>query len=181
MILREFTGSRRRIMATPSLTCPLTACQRSILRHFRKIQDPRRAHGRRHLLMDIIAIALCAVVAGAQDWQEIVVFGRKRYEWLQRFLPLPNGIPAHDTFERVFDRLNPEVFQACFRAWVESLQQALTIKHVAIDGKTLRGSGRRTLGPLHVVSAWASGQRLSLGQVTVAEKSNEITAIPELL
>jgi predicted transposase YbfD/YdcC len=168
-------------MAAVFPACPLTNCQRSILRHFRKLQDPRRTHGRRHVLLDIIAIALCAVIAGAQDWQEIVVFGRKRHDWLQRFLQLPNGIPAHDTFERVFDRLHPQVFQACFRAWVKSLQQALSIKHVAIDGKTLRGSGSPTLGPLHVVSAWASAQRLSLGQVAVAEKSNEITAIPELL
>lgn len=168
-------------MAALSNASSLTTCQRSILRHFRKLPDPRRAHRRRHLLLDIIAIALCAVIAGAQDWQEIVVFGHKRHAWLRRFLQLPNGIPSHDTFERVFDRLDPQVFQACFRAWIESLQHALSIKHVAIDGKTLRGSGNGTLGPLHLVSAWASGARLSLGQVAVAEKSNEITAIPELL
>jgi predicted transposase YbfD/YdcC len=153
----------------------------SIPRYFRKLQDPRRAHRRLHLLQDILVIALCAVLAGAQDWQEIETFGRKRRDWLQRFLQLPNGVPAHDTFERVFDRLSPQAFHACFRAWVQAIQEALSIQHVAIDGKSLRGSGSAKLGPLHVVSAWATAQRLSLGQVAVDEKSNEITAIPALL
>jgi predicted transposase YbfD/YdcC len=153
----------------------------SVLKHFGRLKDPRRAHRRLHLLSDIIAIALCGVIAGAQDWQEIETFGRKRHGWLQGFLSLPHGIPSHDTFERVFDRLDPGAFQACFRRWVETLQQALRIKHVAIDGKTLRRSGSEALSPLHLVSAWATAQRLSLAQVAVAEKSNEITAIPELL
>lgn len=153
----------------------------SIPQYFLKLKDPRRAHRRLHLLQDIIVIALCAVIAGAQDWQEIETFGRKRRAWLQRFLKLPNGIPAHDTFERVFDRLKPQAFQACFRDWVRAVQETLTIKHVAIDGKTLRGSGSAQLGPLHLVSAWATAQRLSLGQVAVDAKSNEITAIPALL
>jgi predicted transposase YbfD/YdcC len=153
----------------------------SIPKHFRKLKDPRRKHRRLHRLQDILVIALCAVIAGAQDWQDIETFGRKRYGWLQRFLELPNGIPSHDTFERVFDRLNPPVFQACFREWVQAVQEALRIKHVAIDGKTLRGSGTAQLGPLHLVSAWATGQSLSLGQVAVDSKSNEITAIPALL
>ena len=132
-------------------------------------------------MQDIIVIALCAVIAGAQDWQEIETFGRKRHDWLSRFLELPNGIPAHDTFERVFNRLQPQGFQACFRAWVRAVSAALEIKHIAIDGKTLRGSGSAQLGPLHLVSAWATAQRLSLGQVAVDAKSNEITAIPALL
>jgi predicted transposase YbfD/YdcC len=153
----------------------------SITKHFARLKDPRRAHRRLHLLQDIIVIALCAVIAGAQDWQEIETFGRKRRDWLQRFLSLPNGIPSHDTFERVFNRLNPQAFQACFRDWVQAIQQILKIKHVAIDGKTLRSSGTAQLGPLHLVSAWATAQHLSLGQVAVAEKSNEITAIPALL
>jgi predicted transposase YbfD/YdcC len=134
-----------------------------------------------HRLQDIIVIALCAVIAGAQDWQEIETFGRKRRDWLKRFLPLANGIPSHDTFERVFDRLDPQAFQACFREWVQAIQEALSIKHVAIDGKTLRSSGSAKLGPLHLVSAWATAQSLSLGQVAVDAKSNEITAIPALL
>jgi predicted transposase YbfD/YdcC len=153
----------------------------SILHHFRKLKDPRRAHRRLHLLNDIVVIAICATIAGAQDWQEVVTFGQKRLDWLKRFLKLPNGIPSHDTFERVFDLINPRAFQACFLSWVESLREILTIKHVAIDGKTLRSSGTGELKPLHLVSAWATEQQLSLGQVAVEDKSNEITAIPQLL
>ena len=153
----------------------------SIPKHFSKLKDPRRAHRRLHLLQDIIVIALCAVIAGAQDWQEIETFGRKRRGWLQQFLALANGIPSHDTFERVFNRISPRAFQACFREWVQAVSAALRIKHVAIDGKTLRGSGSAALGPLHLVSAWATAQHLSLGQVAVDAKSNEITAIPALL
>jgi predicted transposase YbfD/YdcC len=168
-------------MAASFPTCPSQPRDLSIPKYFRKLKDPRRAHRRLHLLQDIIVIALCAVIAGAQDWQEIETFGRKRRDWLKRFLKLPNGTPSHDTFERVFDRLNPQAFQACFREWVQAVQEALAIKHVAIDGKTLRGSGSAQLGPLHLVSAWATAQRLSLGQVAVDAKSNEITAIPVLL
>jgi predicted transposase YbfD/YdcC len=153
----------------------------TIRKHFRKLQDPRRAHRRRHLLLDIIAIALCAVICGANDWQQVVTFARRRYDWLQGFLELPNGIPSHDTFERVFDRLDPAQFQACFRDWMQALAAALAIKQIAIDGKTLRGSGTGKLGPLHLVSAWAAANHLSLGQVAVDGKSNEITAIPRLL
>jgi len=168
-------------MAASSPASPSQTPDLSIPKHFAKLKDPRRAHRRLHRLQDIIVIALCAVIAGAQDWQEIETFGRKRRDWLKRFLQLPNGIPSHDTFERVFDRLKPSAFQACFREWVQAVQEALDIKHVAIDGKTLRGSGAANLGPLHLVSAWATAQRLSLGQVAVADKSNEITAIPALL
>jgi DDE_Tnp_1-associated/Transposase DDE domain len=168
-------------MAVSSPTCHGLARALSITHHFRKLKDPRRAHRRLHRLQDIIVIALCAVLAGAQDWHEIELFGRNRRAWLQGFLELPNGTPAHDTFERVLDRLQPHAFQACFRAWVQALQETLSIKHVAIDGKTLRGSGTAKLGPLHLVSAWATAQRLSLGQVAVDSKSNEITAIPALL
>ena len=153
----------------------------SIPTFFAKLQDPRRAHRRLHHLQDILVIALCAVIAGAQDWQQIETFGRKRRDWLDDLLGLPNGIPSHDTFERVFDRLKPQAFQACFQEWAQAISSALRIKHVAIDGKTLRGSGSAKLGPLHLVSAWAVAQHLSLGQVAVDAKSNEITAIPALL
>lgn len=153
----------------------------SITHYFHTLKDPRRRHRRLHRLQDILVIALCAIIAGAQDWQEIETFGRKRRDWLRRFLALPNGIPSHDTFERVFDRLRPQAFQACFQKWVQAVSAAVRIKHVAIDGKTLRGSGSAKLGPLHLVSAWATAQRLSLGQVAVDAKSNEITAIPALL
>ena len=168
-------------MAAASLTSPIQPRDLSIPKFFRQLKDPRRAHRRLHLLQDIIVITLCAVIAGAQDWQEIELFARKRHDWLKRFLKLPNGIPSHDTLERVFDRIKPQAFQACFAQWVRAVQEALAIKHIAIDGKTLRGSGSAKLGPLHLVSAWATAQRLSLGQVAVDEKSNEITAIPELL
>jgi predicted transposase YbfD/YdcC len=153
----------------------------SICHHFRKLKDPRRVRRRRHLLQDIIVIALCASIAGAQDWQEIAIFGQKRIDWLKRFLKLPNGIPSHDTFERVFDRIDPLAFLACFRGWVKALEEVLDIEHIAIDGQTMRSSGTAELKPLHLVSAWATAQHLSLGQVAVDEKSNEITAIPRLL
>jgi len=145
------------------------------------LKDPRRSHGRRHLLIDILVIAICAVICGCDDWQQIATFGRERRQWLARFLDLPNGIPSHDTFERVFDRMDPAAFQACFRAWMQALSNALAIEQIAIDGKTLRGSGSAHLGPLHIVSAWATQHHLSLGQVAVADKSNEIPAIPQLL
>jgi len=168
-------------MALPSQSAQGQRPDLSIPQYFAQLKDPRRAHRRLHLLQDLIVIALCAVIAGAQDWQQIETFGRKRRGWLRRFLVLPNGIPSHDTFERVFNRLKPQAFQACFREWVQALTAALRIKHVAIDGKTLRGSGSARLGPLHLVSAWATAQHLSLGQVAVDAKSNEITAIPALL
>src|SRR5262249_4127869 len=108
-------------------------------------------------------------------------FAKRRYDWRKGFLELPNGIPSHDTFERVFDRLDPAQFQRCFRDWMQALSEALAIQQIAIDGKTLRGSGTSKLGPLHLVSAWAAANHLSLGQVAVDGKSHEITAIPRLL
>lgn len=155
----------------------------SIVRYFRPLRDPRRKHLRKHLLMDIIVIALCAVLCGANDWQQVATFARRRQAWLATFLALPNGIPSHDTFERVFDRLDPQAFQACFRRWVEALAHRLGIKQLAIDGKTLCHSGNGPKGwkPLHLVSAWATQCQLTFGQVAVEEKSNEITAIPRLL
>lgn len=155
----------------------------SIARFFTRLRDPRRRHLRRHLLLDLVVITLCAVIAGANDWQQVVTFAVQRQAWLQTFLALPNGIPSHDTFERVFDRLDPLVFQGCFSQWAEGLAQTLGLKQIAIDGKTLRRSGNTVKGwkPLHVVSAWATRCQLSLGQVAVDEKSNEITAIPRLL
>lgn len=155
----------------------------SLARYFARLRDPRRNHGKRHLLIDLIAITLCGVIAGANDWQQIATFAQHRRDWLQTFLALPGGIPSHDTLERVFDRLDPHAFQACFQRWIAALADRLGLKHIAIDGKTLRGSGNRPkeLGPLHLVSAWATECQLSLGQVAVDNKSNEITAIPRLL
>ena len=153
----------------------------NIKQHFRRIKDPRINRHKRHQLLDIIVIALCAVVCGAKDWQQVETFGKQRLAWFRRFFRLANGIPSHDTFERVFDRIDPQAFHQGFQQWVAVLAEKLTIKHIAIDGKTLCGSGSSKLGPLHLVSAWATEHHLSLGQVATAEKSNEITAIPALL
>lgn len=155
----------------------------SVTKYFARLRDPRLHRRKLHRLMDIIVIALCGVICGANDWQQIATFGRRRSAWLQTFLPLPHGIPAHDTFERVFDRIDPHAFLACFQQWVEALAHALGLQHGAIDGKTLRHSGNASkgLGPLHVVSAWATACHLTLGQGAVDAKSNEITAIPQLL
>jgi predicted transposase YbfD/YdcC len=168
-------------MAAHPTVSPTPHPDRLITTHFASLNDPRRPHRRLHHLQDLLVIALCAVIAGAQDWQQIETFGHKRLDWLRSFLKLPHGIPSHDTFERVFDRLKPQAFQACFRRWVEAITDGLRLRHIAIDGKTLRGSGSAKLGPLHLVSAWATEQKLSLGQVAVDGKSNEITAIPALL
>ena len=161
----------------------MTTAPLAITCHFRRLRDPRRNHRKRHRLLDIIVTALCAVIAGANDWQQIATFAAQRREWLQTFLDLPNGTPSHDTFERVFIRLNPQAFLGCFQQWIKALTAGLGLNHVAIDGKTLRHSGNARLdfGPLHLVSAWATACHLSLGQVAVADKSNEITAIPQLL
>lgn len=161
----------------------MAASQISIRKHFARLKDPRINRRKRHLLLDLVVIAVCAVVCGCDTWPKIALFARKRRKWLQTFLELPGGAPSHDTFERVFARLDPEAFQGCFRQWMQALAERLGVKQIAIDGKALRGSGQASthLGPLHLVSAWATENHLTLGQVAVAEKSNEITAIPKLL
>jgi predicted transposase YbfD/YdcC len=155
----------------------------SLVKYFVVLPDPRRRHRRRHRLLDIIAIALCAVIAGANTWKQMGLWGKRRRSWLETFLELPEGIPSADTIRRVFAKLKPDAFHQCFRAWVQAITAAMDLKHIAIDGKTLRHSGRPSacLGPLHLVSAWATEQHISLGQVAVDTKSNEITAIPKLL
>jgi len=153
----------------------------SILTHFRVLNDPRLERTRRHDLLDIVAITICAVICGADSWVDVEKYGAAKYDWLKGFLKLPNGIPSHDTFGRVFAALAPDEFRACFAAWVAEVADAVGVKHVAIDGKTLRGSRSRGRAALHLVSAWAAGNHLTLGQESVDEKSNEITAIPRLL
>lgn len=155
----------------------------SIKRHFGQLKDPRIRRRLRHELLDIIVIAICAVIRDCDTWEDIGIFAKKRRDWFRRFVALPNGVPSADTFSRVFGRLNPEVFGACFQSWVRAISTAVGLPHIAIDGKTLRHSFDRTagLGPLHLVSAWATEQHLTLGQVAVDNKSNEITAIPQLL
>ena len=149
---------------------------------FAEVEDPRRDRTKRHLLRDILIIALCGVICGAEGWVEIEEFGRTKQAWLETFLELPNGIPSHDTFGRVFARLDPKQVEACFLQWVQSLSEEIK-GVIAIDGKTLRRSHDRGKGKkaLHVVSAWASENRLVLAQLATEEKSNEITAIPVLL
>jgi predicted transposase YbfD/YdcC len=157
----------------------------SIVDHFAAIKDPRREHGKLHRLTDILAIALCAVLAGADSWQQIEIFGNAKEGWLSGFLALPNGIPSHDTFRRVFCALNPRAFEDAFVSWMNAACGTCGLQRIHIDGKTLRGSRRNTKGglcpALHLVSAWAGANHLTLGQVAVAGKSNEITAIPALL
>jgi predicted transposase YbfD/YdcC len=133
------------------------------------------------LLSDIIIMAICGVIANCDDWSDIALFARQRESWFQRFLQLPRGIPSHDTFERVFAALDPRAFERCCLAWLHQVAELVGVGHIAIDGKTLRGSAGGTLGPLHLVSAWATAAQVTLGQVAVDGKSNEITAIPQLL
>jgi predicted transposase YbfD/YdcC len=155
----------------------------SLFSHFADLEDPRIDRTKKHLLLDIIALAICAVIGGAEGWEEIEDFGKDKHDWLRKFLRLPNGIPSHDTISRVFRRLKPEAFQECFLSWVQTLHQELGWKHVAIDGKTVRRSFDRVTAKnaLHLVSAWSVENHLTLGQQAVDGKSNEITAIPELL
>jgi predicted transposase YbfD/YdcC len=155
----------------------------SIRKCFHDLDDPRREHNRLHNLWDIIAITICGVVAGADSWVEIAEYGQSKISWLKTFLELPNGIPAHDTFGRVFALLDPGAFQRGFHNWMEMLVEATAGRLIAIDGKTLRHSFDTAAGKgaLHLVSAWATENRLLLGQQAVDTKSNEITAIPELL
>lgn len=161
----------------------LEAAITSLKAHFGELPDPRAQHSIEHLLIDIVLVTICAVICGAESWVEIEHYGIAKQEWLETFLELPNGIPSHDTIERVFARLRPESVQQCFRNWVQAVFESSGGQLIAVDGKTLRGSYEREgkRGMIHMVSAWASQNRIVLGQRKVNEKSNEITAIPELL
>lgn len=155
----------------------------TIADHFADLEDPRIERTKRHQLTDIITISICAVICGADTWVDIESYGHSKYEWLKKFLELPNGIPSHDTIARVFYRLKPEQFQKCFLNWIQSISCLNPGEVIAVDGKTLRHSYDRggDKKAIHMVSAWATSQRLVLGQVKVDKKSNEITAIPALL
>ena len=150
---------------------------------FAEVPDPRVERTRWHNLTDILVIALCAVLCGAEAFTDMEDWGHAKEAWLRERLALPHGIPSHDTFNRVFARLDPDAFTTCFLRWVEALRQPTQGQIVALDGKTLRHSFDRAggRGAIHVVSAWAAANRLVLGQVKVDEKSNEITALPALL
>ncbi len=154
-----------------------------IMEHFSAIEDPRREHGKRHLLEEILVLTVCAVICGADSFVAVEAFGHAKHDFLRRFLTLPNGIPSHDTIRVVFTRLDPRQFEQCFLDWVNAVFARTTGKVVAIDGKTLRRSYDRKSkkAALQMVSAWATTNHLVLGQVVVDAHSNEITAIPQLL
>lgn len=149
---------------------------------FENLTDPRMERTRAHALFDLLVVALCGTIAGADSWADIERFGKERLAWLQTFLKLENGIASHDTFGRVFALLDPAQLANCIQQWLDDVGRDIG-HHIAIDGKTLRRSFDKAAGrnPLHLVSAWASEARLTLGQIAVDSKSNEITAIPLLL
>lgn len=155
---------------------------KNILEHFRDLPDPREDN-KRHQLLDIITIVICASICGAEKWDDIEVFGKAKESWFRKFLELPHGIPSHDTFARVFGMLDPEAVDRCFSSWVEEINPKHTREIINIDGKTVRRSHDRSCdkSAIHMVSAWANTAGLILGQKRVTEKTNEITAIPELL
>ena len=156
--------------------------QGTITEHFAELEDPRW-HNVTHQLLDILVIAICAAICGADGWGDVELFGKMREKWLREILELPNGIPSDDTFRRVFAALDAEQFQNCFMSWIEAVEGLTEGQVIAADGKALRRSHDRSLGKkaLYMVSAWASASGLVLGQRKVDDKTNEITAIPELL
>lgn len=169
-------------MKTSAREIPTEAVQQ-LVTHFSDLEDPRRVERCDHLLVDILVIAMLAVLCGANDCEALAEFGQARKEWLRTFLALPNGIPSHDTFNRVLTLLKPSEFQRSFRNWINSVVALVGGQVVAVDGKVLRRSHARGRAQqaINLVSAWASGNRFTLGQVKVAADSNESTAVPELL
>jgi predicted transposase YbfD/YdcC len=154
-----------------------------LIESFTEMPDPRVVGRTDHHLVDILVLTVCAVLCGADDWEAVEMWGEAKLDWLRQFIPLKNGIPSHDTLGRVFAALDSTTFQACFTRWVATVCGSLAGQVVAIDGKTMRGSHHHRLGKkaIHMVSAFASDQGITLGQLKTEEKSNEITAIPELL
>jgi len=155
----------------------------TIIEHFSSLEDPRVDRTKLHPLENLVVIALCAVICGADSWVDVGLFGESKRQWLAGFLDLSNGIPSHDTFGRVFAQLDAEQFQRAFVNWVKAVCKRLEGQVVAIDGKTVRRSHNRTVGKdaIHMVSAWATESQLVMGQTKVDDKSNEITAIPALI
>src|SRR6516162_4998593 len=160
----------------------IAADQLDIVHHFARVQDPRDQRFTTHVLGDLLTIALCAMLSGAKSFEDIAAFGRAKETWLRGLgLALPQGIPSHDTFRDLFRHLAPHVFQDCFTDWINAAWARLGLHTVHIDGKALRGSRGLDGTCLHLVSAWIGANSLTLGQVAVEDKSNEITAIPKLL
>lgn len=160
---------------------PMVKKEKTLALHLACIPDPRKIRGQRHLFIEIMLIAILAELCGADSWEDIHRFAENQKEWLKTFLSLPGGIPSSDTFNRVFYLIDPKAFGECFLAWVRDIRKKVPGDIVAMDGKTLRASLSEGTPALHVVSAWSTANRLVLGQRAVDEKSNEITAIPELL
>lgn len=179
-----FKSPKQTIKSSKDLSrAKASALTEKIVSVFSEIEDPRVERTRVHVLTDILIIGILSVIAGGKGWEDMENYGLSKSEWLLQFLALPEGIPSADTFRRVFERINPQVFERCFRGWVKSVVEAVGVQVIPIDGKTLKGSYDREQGKsaIHLVSAWACEHRLVLGQVKVADKSNEITAIPALL
>jgi predicted transposase YbfD/YdcC len=155
----------------------------SLIRNFEDLPDPRTGNATAHLFLEILIIAILAVICGADGWSDVELFGKNKKAWLKTFLKLPKGIPSHDTFGRVFAKIKPEEFQKRFIIWVQAVEKLTTGQVIAVDGKKLRRSHDQEAGKaaIYMVSAWATQNELVLGQTKVGEKSNEITAIPELL
>jgi len=155
----------------------------TITKHFASLPDPRASNAKQHLLSDILVIAICAILCGADSWVEVEAWGNAKRKWLKQFLALPHGIPSHDTFGRVFARLDPKDFERCFLCWIRAVRKRTQRQIVSIDGKKLRRSHNRRLGQraIEMVSAWASANRLVFGQVKVGDRSTAVTAIPKLL
>jgi predicted transposase YbfD/YdcC len=160
---------------------PNTATSRNLKNQFAPLTDPRVGRAKRHELLDLLLIAVCAMLCGAEGFTEIAELSRCKTDRFKTWLALPHGIPSHDTFNRVFGLIDPCAFPDCFLAWTQSLRGVVAGELVALDGKTLRRSRARTHGPLHLVNVWAARHRLVLGQLKVADHSNEIRALPELL
>ena len=162
-------------------TSPNQPSPKSLLDHFEHLPDPRISRTRDHDLVDVMVIAVCTLLCGGETFNDMEDFGHAKLDWLGTFLSLRNGIPSHDTFNRVFAALDPKGFLECFLKWTESLRRAVPQEIVALDGKALRRALDGDQSIQYIVSAWAEGNGLALGQLKVADKSNEITAVPELL
>ncbi len=165
----------------PNSDQPNHVAKTSLVAHLAPVPDPRINRKKEHDLIDILVIAVCTILCGGEGFNDMEDFGQAKYDWFQTFLTLRNGIPSHDTFNRVFAALDPKEFLECFLRWTQSVRQAVSQEIVALDGKALRRALNKKQNMKYIVSAWAESNSLVLGQLKVADKSNEITAVPELL